>query len=56
MGLWLTEKIDEKINSPLEIKSTPHSEATPYHSTRYCNQALLRSAFFPPGFIKEWST
>jgi hypothetical protein len=23
MGLWLTEKIDEKISPPLKIKSTP---------------------------------
>jgi hypothetical protein len=56
MGLWLTEKIDEKISSTLKIKSTPHSEATPYHSTRYRNQELRRSASSPPDFIKEWNT
>jgi hypothetical protein len=53
MGLWLTEKIDEKISPPLKIKSNPHSEATPYQSTRYYNQELHRSTFFLPDLIEE---
>ena len=53
MGLWLTEKIDEKIRLTLKIKSTPHSEATPYQSTRYTNHELHRSTFFLPDLIKE---
>jgi hypothetical protein len=55
MGLWLTEKIDEKIGLALKIKSSPHSEATPYHSSRYSHQELLRSAFSPSDSITEWS-
>jgi len=55
MGLWLTEKIDEKIGPPLKIKSTPHSEATPYHSTQYYNQETHQSTFSLPNSIKEWS-
>jgi len=53
MGLCLTEKIDERIRLTLKIKSTPYSEATPYHSTRYRNQELHRSTFFLPDLIKE---
>jgi hypothetical protein len=53
MGLRLTEKIDEKTSPPLKIKSIPHSETTPYHSTRYYNQELHRSTFFLPDLIKE---
>jgi hypothetical protein len=46
MGLWLTEKIGEKTSIPLKIKSIPHSEATPYHSTRYRNQEIIEALSF----------
>jgi hypothetical protein len=55
MGLWLTEKIDEKIGLALRIESAPHSEATPYPLTRYSNKEIFRSAFSPSDSFTEWS-
>jgi hypothetical protein len=55
MGLWLTEKIDEKTVLALRIESAPHSEATPYHLTRYSNKEIFRSAFSPSDSMTEWS-
>jgi hypothetical protein len=54
MDLRLAKKIDKRISLPLKIRFTPHSEATPYHSTQYYNQELHRGTFSPPHVLKDW--